>query len=94
MESDDGDGVRQQHHPHGGSLTRELGQDLPDGHAAGERVAVGAVGGDQVVGGLDGRLDAGSTSFLWGRGRSFNQGEELLQIDHRSFSEMISASDE
>ncbi len=46
------------------SLTCELGQDLFDGHAAGVRVPVGAVGGDQVIRGGDGGLDARCTSFL------------------------------
>lgn len=46
------------------NLTCELSQDLLDGDTAGERVAVGAVGGDQVIGGVDGSLDTCSTRFL------------------------------
>ena len=46
------------------SLTRELRQDLFNGHAAGVRVPVGAVGRDQVVRWVDGGLDACGTRFL------------------------------
>lgn len=45
-------------------LTRELSQDLLNGHAAGVRVSVGAVGGDEVIGGVDGGLYACCTRFL------------------------------
>lgn len=47
-------------------LTCELSQDLFDGDAAGVRVPVGAVGSDQVIGEVDGGLDARCTCFLWG----------------------------
>lgn len=45
-------------------LTRQLGQDLFNGHTAGEGVSVSPVGGDQVVARRDGGLDACCTSFL------------------------------
>lgn len=54
--------------PHGlgdsSRLTRQLSQDLFDGHTAGEGVPVSPVGGDQVVARRDGGLDACRTSFL------------------------------
>lgn len=48
-------------------LTCQLGQDLFDGHATGQGVSVGPVGGDQVVGGRDGGLDACCARFLRNR---------------------------
>lgn len=47
------------------NLTCELSQDLLDGDTTGVRVPVGAVGGDQVIGGVDGSLDTCSTCFLY-----------------------------
>lgn len=50
-------------------LTRQLSQDLFDGHATGEGVSVSPVGGDQVVARRDGSLNACCTSFLQRRRR-------------------------
>lgn len=50
-------------------LTCQLSHDLFDGHATGEGVSVGPVGGDQVVSRRDRRLDACCASFLQNRRR-------------------------
>lgn len=47
------------------NLTCELSQNLLDGDTAGVRVPMGTVGGDQVIGGVDGSLDTCSTRFLY-----------------------------
>lgn len=54
-------------------LTGELSQDLLDRNAAGVGVAVGTVGGDQVVRGVDGSLDTcGTRLLLKGKRQSAN----------------------
>lgn len=65
---------------HSSRLTCQLGQDLFDGNTAGQGVSVGPVGGDQVVGGRDGGLDACCASFLQNR-RGWESKLGALHID-------------